>query len=68
MTGRRIPLTSETPFPRRVVNIATVAKSEDKPRITPGRAGPLLDDWFRPEANDTPGSSVVDLAVSMAER
>ena len=41
--GRRKPLTPESPLPRRVVNIATVAWSEDTPRMTPGRTGPPFD-------------------------
>lgn len=58
MTGRRIPLTSEIPFPRSVVNIATVAESEDKLRMTPGRTGSPLD-LFRLEGRDAPGTSAV---------
>ena len=42
MMGRSSPLMSEGAFPWRVVNMATVAWSEDTSRTTPGRAGALL--------------------------
>src|ERR1700753_1576391 len=69
MMGRRSPLTSMMPFPRRDVNIATVAQSEDTSRMTPGRGGPLFAClWTEGEdACGAGGLSLFDVALRETE-